>query len=537
MCDAGYYGSSNTSCEACSSNFYCPGDLPVSPELPCQEHSNSPVLSSSKDQCICDAGFFSSNKSSYTCQPCSSWNCSNGIYRSSCTLSPFPVPDIDSTCDFPCSIPSDNPNAYTWTSSGGYSSVDYKGVDNCSFDCGTGYHRQNNSEYSPPMDICVLCNQNPASCPIGQFLNVSSGACDPLKHQDSQCQACTNKPLVHSTYTMFGPLNSNNCTWECDLGYFLDSSTGICKPCSTGPPCRPLGTYRSQCIRGGSHSMGSDSSCTLQCTGELSETVGYIWKSPGSYDYVNFKGNNDCTFQCDFQGGVGYYEQNNSACIKITARNGTCGIGMYTVPATITQDTYCSACFNYPSGFTGNDVFNGSNGKFRWHSSASYEDPYGILDQKNCEFECFEGINSVYGWYFDITFPHVLGSFGGFPTSGTCSPCISTECPTLGQYRGVCQATGHSDPGTCVNCVHKKVANSIPVGWYYTYPGQFSLVLFCLFEPSVSETYILYVFTQVKIHANLYVFLVITTSTVVPNVFHVQWILPLAQPPDSTWIP
>eukprot|EP00960_Hanusia_phi_P046375 757771-Hanusia_phi.AAC.5 len=58
-------------------------------------------------------------------------------------------------------------------------------------------------------------------------------------HRDtnlSQCVSCTNYKPEFSEYTSSGsPSFKNNCRWQCNRGYFLDSENSDCLPCSGAP--------------------------------------------------------------------------------------------------------------------------------------------------------------------------------------------------------------------------------------------------------------------------------------------------------------
>ena len=237
--------------------------------------------------------------------------------------------------------------------------------------------------------------------------------------------------------------------------------------------------------------FGTNSSCQSRCsTPNPDNQVGptqqsFTWTSSGTYNSVLFKGNDDCTMTCNFNGGTGYYTvvaANVTTCTKITERNGTCGIGLYTKAATTSADTSCAACINYPYNLQNmsfareQDRFQSSinatvNTVFRWRSQGSVKDPYG-LSGSTCEFQCYEGPNSINGFYFDSSRTFEMGQATGlFPISGTCSRCNSSNC-SVGNYRGVCQAVAHTDSGSCMTCIHNKINNSVAVNWYYQFPGQ-----------------------------------------------------------------
>lgn len=462
ICDPGYYGSSSTSCTPCPPGSYCFNES----IHPCHDHATSLPNSSSIQDCICMEGFFDPN-SSTTCTPCTvDPPCPMGTFRSTCT------PTSDSTCSGSCTIPSDNPMAYTWTSNGGYN-------DSCTMVCNPMFHRV--STPNSTHELCMPCNQNPASCPPGFYLQT----CDSSTYQDSSCQSCSSLGQ-NAHFTSYGTLDGGpqSCEWSCDGGWWWNDLETGCQMCAAGQ-CDGAGYYASACIPGGFgggiETPGNDSMCIHPCTGIGGTSDGYTWTSGGTYDFVNWKGVNDCKFSCNFMGGMGYYTT-TEGCIKITPRNATCPMGTYVIPATLTNDTTCGGvCTNYPVNFTVLDLLSNESGKFRWHSPGSYNDPYGLLGFSTCEWECYEGPFSVGGWYFDTSQPYTLGTFQGYPTHGTCSRCNSSNCTDLGTYRGTCQAFSHDDPGTCVECMAKKVANSVPVDWVpYQFPGQDSCQFACI---------------------------------------------------------
>ena len=230
---------------------------------------------------------------------------------------------------------------------GGYNSITtFAGIDSCNFTCNTNHFLQTNGA-PPPINNCVACNQNPATCATGQYLDLVG--CTEGAFTDSQCVSCTNKPS-DSTYTGYGTTDGNNCPWLCDLGFY--SNQTHCIPCST-PACEP-GFYRDQCDRGTDLVAGTNSDCSERCSSPNPDTgigpaqVSFTWTSSGTYDSGLFRGNNDCTMLCNFNGGTGYYTQTVTTCIKITARDGTCGTGFYTLTGTTSTDSSCTACTNYP---------------------------------------------------------------------------------------------------------------------------------------------------------------------------------------------
>lgn len=114
------------------------------------------------------------------------------------------------------------------------------------------------------------------------------------------------------------------------------------------------------------------------------------------------------------------------------------------------MDTSCAACTNYPYNLQNmsfareQDRFQSginatANTVFRWRSVGSVRDPYG-LSGSTCEFQCYEGLQSIGGFFFDSSRTFEMGQATGlFPISGTCSRCNSSAC-SVGNYRGVCQA-------------------------------------------------------------------------------------------------
>lgn len=273
---------------------------------------------------------------------------------------------------------------------------------------------------------------------------------------------------------------------------WMQMTSTHCIACSVFPleilTLMSAGWFRNQCSRGTNLVFGANSVCDRRCYSPNSDTgtgivqQSFTWTSSGTYDSAFFQGNNDCTMVCNFNGGTGYYTVETTTCVKITERNGTCGIGFYTKAATTSTDTSCIACTNYPYNLQNmsfareQDRFQSGinatvNTVFRWRSVGSVRDPYG-LSGSTCEFQCYEGPNSINGFYFDSSMTFEMGQATGlFPISGTCSRCNSSNC-SVGNYRGVCQAVAHTDPGTCVNCIHNRINNSVAVNWYYQYPGQ-----------------------------------------------------------------
>jgi hypothetical protein len=481
---AGYHGPAGGPCTLCAANSYCPGGLV--PETACHPNSYSAPGSDSVDDCLCNNGFQDSDDND-SCEACNSTACPNGIYRTDCTVN-VASPDLDSVCSLPCVAPSANPSAYTWTSDGSYITPDYAGVADCSFECSLTYFRvstSGNISQDTHLDDCYACDSVKV-CAYYEYLDYAG--CVPGGYVDSQCVNCTNKP-ANSHYIQRGTNDGNDCGWECDLGFY--SNTTQCLPCSTGV-C-PYGDYRDQCDQGTNLAAGTDSECNLRCTtanpdsgvGSGAVQTSFTWTGLASYDATNFRGNNDCTLTCNFQGAEGYYFSNSpepdphlQTCTKITERNGTCGVGHYTLEATTTTDTSCVACTNYPiNGETGL-AFNETNRysgtinvtvytSFRWYTTGSTNDPYGHLGS-TCEFECYEGPNSIAGYFYDAKAGDTIGPHSGFPVTGTCSLCNITfsaggtneSLCEVGQYLGVCQATV-----SCIlarDCTHLHVVDMAP---------------------------------------------------------------------------
>ena len=95
--------------------------------------------------------------------------------------------------------------------------------------CLTGYfHMDTNGS-------CAACNAS--ACGVGMY----RGACG--ASSDAVCEACTSKPANASYLTSGQPWHADNCTWQCDVGFWRSGES--CVSCNTSS-CG-AGQYRGAC--------------------------------------------------------------------------------------------------------------------------------------------------------------------------------------------------------------------------------------------------------------------------------------------------
>ncbi|EKX34804.1 hypothetical protein GUITHDRAFT_118978 [Guillardia theta CCMP2712] len=66
VCNPGYYGSGDASCDDCPAGSYCPGGIHA---FPCQFGSSSPTLSTNASACVCIPGYYNRNGVCLICPP------------------------------------------------------------------------------------------------------------------------------------------------------------------------------------------------------------------------------------------------------------------------------------------------------------------------------------------------------------------------------------------------------------------------------------------------------------------------------------
>ena len=82
---------------------------------------------------------------------------------------------------------------------------------------------------------CAACNAS--ACGVGMY----RGAC--RASSDAVCEACTSKPANASYLTSGQPWHADNCTWQCDVGFWRSGES--CVSCTTAA-CG-AGWYRGEC--------------------------------------------------------------------------------------------------------------------------------------------------------------------------------------------------------------------------------------------------------------------------------------------------
>ena len=304
-CLAGYYRSDDN-CIPCNESNCPVGQYQMactsSTVETCGNCTNKPAAASytssgfsrNKSSCKwdCNAGYFQSGS---LCILCNTALCAPGKFRGPCQ------PYQDSECTN-CS----NKPEYALYTSGG---VPYN-QNNCSWICCSGYFRSGG--------ICTPCNQ--FFCPNGQYQK----SCDPSL--GFECQNCSNKPLG-ATYTSGGtPFNQNNCSWQCDSGFYQSQAT--CMKCSVSA-C-PVGQYRSTCL----NSLNSVCmNCTRRPDNALFTSAGW---PPDQ---------NNCSWVC-----IAGFFLSNKSCIPCSLES--CSVGFYQSSCSPLSGAVCEPCTNRPAGST-----------------------------------------------------------------------------------------------------------------------------------------------------------------------------------------
>ena len=131
--------------------------------------------------------------------------------------------------------------------------------------CLTGYfHMDTNGS-------CAACNAS--ACGVGMYRGACGGS------SDAACEGCTSKPANASYLTSGQPWDADNCTWQCDAGFWRSGES--CVSCTTAA-CG-AGQYRGEC------EAEADAAC-LQCnSGQLPKYSRFIASANASA----------CKWSCD----------------------------------------------------------------------------------------------------------------------------------------------------------------------------------------------------------------------------------------------
>ena len=428
---------SNSSCAwACVNSFFKNGDLCLACNMtacpvgmfrsnctqlsngPCIPCSNKPAGSSyTANQSVpsgcgwaCDVGFVQQGQ---TCISCNSFSCPIGQYLNVCSS------------EMVCSPCSGKPLQAFYTASG-----KLYNESSCPWSCSARYFQQDLG--------CFPCNAS--RCSVGQFLI----AC--TSETAVECASCMNKPEKASYVP---PSNQNNCSWECNSGYF--QNVNLCSACNISS-C-PLGQYRSACP------AYSDSVC-VQCTNKPDMAL-YIYSGYPFY-------NNNCSWICN----AGYYLAID---VCHSCSTGACPLGQFRTQCTPAFDALCTPCTNKPNGSAYAPV---NQSECAWICNAGYFQMSGrcfLCNTSSCAVGQYRGLctpfsdgaciscsNKPAGAYYTAEGRPLSAnncswscSEGFFQAASSCIACNSSLCP-IGQYRSTC--TMFSD-GSCIEC-HKKPNNS-----------------------------------------------------------------------------
>lgn len=278
VCDAGKYAATegSVSCASCVGGTYSSG---VAASVCLQ----------------CSAGFFSSAQASTQCGNCLAGKYSPVAGLSGClTCAPgtFNTADASSKCN----------NCIAGTYSSAYGS-------NVCASCSDGFFS---------LDRASSCRQcQILTCPSYQY------KVDCKHESDTTCDSCYIHPGPPPDFASFTDLSNKLCPWVCDQGYYKDSTTGLCVPCTTSSTACLSGQYRQQC------SDGIHDGACVDCTNAPINTV-YTGRSK---TYAT----SDCPYDCAapyiMRPGTDY-------CCP------TCQNGNYNLQCTKTSSGSCAPCNN-----------------------------------------------------------------------------------------------------------------------------------------------------------------------------------------------
>ena len=134
---------------------------------------------------------------------------------------------------------------------------------------------------------CAACNAS--ACGLGMY----RGAC--RASSGAVCEACTSKPANASYLTSGQPWDADNCTWQCDAGFWRAGES--CVSCMTSS-CA-AGEYRGEC------EAEADAPC-LPCNSSQLPKYSHFIVSEGPYA---------CAWSCD----AGYNVTADGQCMPSTA--------------------------------------------------------------------------------------------------------------------------------------------------------------------------------------------------------------------------
>jgi hypothetical protein len=448
-CDLGAYTTQegSTACLACEpGNYYnrYVGD--------CVACSKGPYLSGgsfNSPKCSPDQFLTCKNATSFVCQNCS--KCMTGEYLVNCSAG------ANSTC-IPCT------NKYEVSQCGAPNITIslYTGpgllTSNCPWKCVDSYYNSGG--------VCKECSIS--SCSIGTY----RGPC--TEFLDGPCISCTGKP-DNAFYTSTGvPYNRDNCTWQCNAQFYLQTVGNVskCTACKQPSTC-PIGEYLAECQGRENYACKpcsaisnafyiSQGSCDFECNSGYFQNGSTCQPCSTNVVCISGQERQNCTAkhdavctQCKI--GIEYQllAQNGSYLCLPCSKTLCTNVGKYREQCSAAADASCASCTNGP--MHSNYTSAGANG------------------ENNCTWQCNAG--------FEATKQNSSGNF----VCSACTPgkysrqsdpaCISCAAGTYSAQYGMtsadlcipCQAGYFS---TEVGATSISVCNPCPVGSYQASPGK-----------------------------------------------------------------
>lgn len=265
-----YFRNQSDQCQLCNVDV-CPegsyrtdcaaGSSADSDCIPCSSAPDNarltftPAASYNRDTCdfICLPGFF---RSEGGCVACDVSVCPTGSYREQCLVEGR----LEDAACLPCS----NKHA---DSSYLQHSEDTKFNFTCPWECNQGFYFLSGTGTLGAVGFerggCAAC-VDPA-CGIGQQERQCQHDQPPL------CLPCTNKPGNSVYVAKASGIETNDCTFECELHFFLSAGSntdGTCSACDR-TACGVDGQYRDTCLQGST----ADALC-IPCAPIIGATLG-----------------------------------------------------------------------------------------------------------------------------------------------------------------------------------------------------------------------------------------------------------------------
>ncbi len=378
-CVAGTYSASNTACTDCSDGTVSPNLASVCTACPTGTYSIS--TSECSD---CTEGTYSDLAGALTCTDCAT--CGQGFYWSAaCGGSTAGTCSACATC---------GAGKY-WSVACSDSSV---GTCSACATCGAGKYWSVVCT-GIKAGTCALCG----SCPTGSYRSACTGT---AAGTCASCGACPDGQVR----TGCSGTSAGSCV-NCAAGTFSVSGSDVCTSCSTG-----------------SYSITGMSACTQCAAGLYSGSSGATTSSAcatcsaGTYSGVGASVCAPCSASTSFSA--------DGAASCTACATTACANTQYKVDCTVTADTVCRSCLDYP----------GSSG------SAPANAAFTSLTSSTCPWAC----NSNY-----------YRNTGVSPN--TCVICsVDSSACTSGQYRPQCP-DGATSSSACTACTNKPI-NSVYSG-------------------------------------------------------------------------